>query len=432
MDILPRKLGTIFNNDEAISYGWDEKTFSPDTYLHTLNALLDLKPGVLAQCVGMPDVVTYPSRVTNSYDKHMDEVVPLAWPDSVESQKCQLKGKLNCENLFKHNTDTLKLTIRACRKRGVLVLADYRMNSEDWYQATYLLSDLGRAHPEWRINKNAGKKDAPVDYAGCLDPAVPEVFEHRMKIFTEVAETYDIDGIEFDFRRWYHMVSNPLENHVVLTRMVRETRKMLDEVGRRKGSKKLLLGVRVGPSLDSEPNPFIFPGIFYPFKPINASCRELGLDVKTWIKEELVDYVCPALFLATLPGIPLVREFADLAKGTNVGIYPTLWPLAAWQHGVCERRIELTKEDQRAQALYKYDLCTTALEMYNQGADGISTFNWYSYYRDAKVPYLFTDGDGSSGPGADAIQSYIYPLLGNPAGLRDYLARPWAFPPTSL
>ena len=50
-----------------------------------------------------------------------------------------------------------------------------------------------------------------------------------MKIFGEVASKYDIDGIEFDFRRWFHMVSNPEKNHVVLTRLVREARKMLDE-----------------------------------------------------------------------------------------------------------------------------------------------------------------------------------------------------------
>jgi len=98
VNIFSRKLGTLFNNGDGISCAWDEKTFSPEAYLHTLNALLDLKPGVLAQCVG--------------------------------------------------------------------------------------------------------------------------------------------------------------------------------------------------PSLDREPSPFIFPGIYYPFKPLNASCRELGLDVKTWIKDGLVDFVC--------------------------------------------------------------------------------------------------------------------------------------------
>ena len=46
-----------------------------------------------------------------------------------------------------------------------------------------------------------------------------------------------------------------------------------------------ILGARVGPSLDAEPSPYLFPGIFYPSKPVNASCRELGLDVRTTLQE---------------------------------------------------------------------------------------------------------------------------------------------------
>lgn len=52
----------------------------------------------------------------------------------------------------------------------------------------------------------------------------------------------------FDFRRWIHIVSDPLKNHPVLTRMVAGTRQMLDEVAKKKGRKKIILGVRVGSS----------------------------------------------------------------------------------------------------------------------------------------------------------------------------------------
>jgi len=80
-------------------------------------------------------------------------------------------------------------------------------------------------------------------------------------------------------------------------------------------------------------------------------------------------------------------------------------------------------------ALYRYDLVTTALKMYEDGADGISTFNWYSHLRDAKAPYFWTDGEDAVGAAADALQSYVYPLLKNPDKLRWYLAQPWALPP---
>jgi hypothetical protein len=415
-EVSGKKLGTIFNNDiNNILCALDGKNATADDYRHVLRCLLAMKPGVLAQNVGLPDTVIYRTKVATTFDKYVVEVSKKVWPKESDAGAVRQRDLLS--KLLQAGTDPLKLTIEACRAGRTLIVASYRMNAEDWYQHTYLLSDFGRAHPEYRI---PGK--------GCLDPAIPAVYDHRMKIFTEVVSEYDIDGIEFDFRRWYHMVSDPLKNHGVLTRMVRDTRKVLDETAKRKGRKKLILGVRVGPSLNSEPNPFIFPGIFYPQKPTNASCRELGLDVKTWIAEGLVDYVCPSLFLASLPGMPLTREFVELAKGTDVGIYPTLWPLAAWMHGVCERRVDLGG-DQRPLALYKHDLCATALKMYEDGADGISTFNWYSHLRDAKIPHLWTDGEGASGSGAEAVQTYVYPLLRDPAAIRRYLAEPWALPP---
>src|SRR5437870_3942577 len=67
--------------------------------------------------------------------------------------------------------------------------------------------------------------------------------------------------------------------------------------------------------------------------------------LQKWIHEDLVDYVCPSLFLATLPGMPLTREFVALAGGTPIGVYPTLWPLGAWQHGVCELPVSLEAKE---------------------------------------------------------------------------------------
>lgn len=414
-----KRLGTVFNNDiNNILYWLPGKEATPEKYEQAVFAILDMKPGVLAQNVGLPDPVIYRTKVATTFDKYLVEVSRMTWPDGGGADAVRQQDAFR--KLIEAGTDPLTLTVAACRQRGIPIVASYRMNAEDWYANTYLLSDFGRAHPDFRIPNT-----------GNLDPAIPAVYEFRMKLFTEVATDYDVDGIEFDFRRWYHMVSNPLENHVVLTRMVRDTRKMLDEVAQRKGRSRMLLGVRVGPSLDTDPNPFLFPGIFYPEKPTNASCKDLGLDVKTWIAEGLVDYVCPTLFLPSLPGMPLTREFAELAKGTNIGVYPTLFPLAAWMHGVGERWVPM--DDPKALALYKYDLCSTALTMYTDGADGISTFNWFGHLRYATSPTGIIEGEkyteATSGPGAEAVQRYVYPLLKDPETIRRYLAQPWAVPP---
>ncbi|MEW6750040.1 MAG: hypothetical protein AB1505_03575 [Candidatus Latescibacterota bacterium] len=403
-------LGSIFNSDiNNILHASSGARTTPAEYTRAVEAILDLRPGLLAQNVGMPDPVIYPSAVATCWDRYHEEVSLEVWPDSDPAVNARQADAMRA--LRAPGTDPLTLTAQACRRRGVPLVASYRMNAEDFYHATYRLSDFGRAHADLRVPG-----------AGCLDPLHPVVFDQRLEIFREVVERFDVDGLELDFRRWYHMVSNPTENHPVLTRMVRACRQLLDEVARGRGCPPLLLGARVGPSLDSDPTPCLFPGIFYPEKPTNASCRELGLDVATWIGEGLLHYVCPSLFLDGLPGLPLTREFAELARGTATGVYPTLWGFSAWMHGIGERVITLEESDRGAQALFKDDLCTAALRMYEDGADGVSTYNWYAHLRNAGMPNVWSEG--IPGPGGDAVLTAVHPLLADPQALRRYRATP--------
>ena len=214
--ILPdnRRLGTIFNNDiNNIILGMGT-TGTVDTYRQALDAILAAQPGVFAQNVGLPEALLYPTDVDNMLDKHLVEVAKQAWPGRKQAVANAEAQAAFLDQVRAAGTDLLTVTIEACRQRSVPVVADYRMNAEDWYGHTYRLSDFGRAHPEWRIpldpEAQPSSADAPPErWAGCLDPAIPAVFAHRLAIFTEVADRYDIDGIEFDFRRWYRMISEP-------------------------------------------------------------------------------------------------------------------------------------------------------------------------------------------------------------------------------
>jgi len=353
-----KTLGHIFNSDgPGLLLLTAGKNTTPAEYKQLVLDMLDMEMDVLAQNVGLPDPVLYHSKIATTMDKYYIELRAGGDPNAKKAHRAVALRKL-----FEAETDLLKITIQACKEKGVLCLASYRMNSEDFYHNNAQLNmyDFGRKHKNWRI---PGRN--------CLDPAIPEVFQHRMDIFREVAENYDIDGIEFDFRRWYFMVSNPHENYPVLTRMVRQIRQMLDEVAEKKGRKKLLLGVRVGPCLDCTFRKEDFPGAKY--NPhANDSCRNYGLDVKTWIEKGYVDYVCPALFWPYLPGLPNIKEFAELAKGTNVGIYPTVFPLPAWGEQV-DNPVANTAQ---TRLRHQKELLQVALQCYDEGADGISTFNW--------------------------------------------------------
>lgn len=375
-----RDLGTILNNDiNNILYVVSGAETTAPEYRKAVLHLLDAEPGVLAQNVGMPDPVIYRTGVATTWDKYVggDQAAATA-------------------ALLAAGTDPFAITVEACRQRGVLVVASYRMNAEDFYAGQLDLYDFGREH-----------KDLRIPGAHCLDPVHPEVYSHRMAIFREVAENYDIDGIEFDFRRWCHMVSNPAENHTVLTRMVRDTRAMLDEVAARKGRRRLLLGARVAPTI-AGPS----------FGRSDMSCQDLGLDVETWIRDALVDYLCPSFFWGRNPNDnPQTAEFAKLAANTDVGIYPTVFPRSKWQDENAEaERIGLDEPD--AMRRFRDELIQAALHAYTAGADGISTFNWVPHHQPGMTRKNLRE---SWGLGAAKVQMLVHPLFGDPDALRSCL-----------
>ena len=389
-----RQLGSILNNDiNNILLSLSGADTTPAEYRKAVEHLLDTKPGVLAQNVGMPDPVLYPTSAATTFDKYHAEVTRAMWPET-DPEQAEMQAAV-VRALYQAGTDPLTITIETCRERGVLVLADYRMNAEDFYHGELDLYDFGRQHKHLRIPG-----------ANCLDPAHPEVFRHRMEIYREVAEEYDVDGIEFDFRRWAHMVSDPLKNHSVLTSMVRETRKMLDEVAQAKGRDRLILGVRVCPTLTGPS-----------FGRNDMSCRELGLDVETWVKEMLVDFLSPSFFWGHNPGDdPRTAEFARLAEGTGVGVYPTVFPYSWWQTRSAEdQRIEA--EDADRMRRYRDNIVEAALKCYEDGADGISTFNWVPHQQPGMAKRNIREGWGL---GAAKLQMHIHRILRDRAALEAY------------
>ena len=83
-----------------------------------------------------------------------------------------------------------------------------------------------------------------------MDYSHEGVRAHRLAIFTELAENYDIDGLELDFMRsCRYFASDEAEaKQDVLTKFVGQIRAMLDRVAQQRGREKFILGVRMPPS----------------------------------------------------------------------------------------------------------------------------------------------------------------------------------------
>jgi len=242
----------------------------------------------------------------------------------------------NFRRLANEGNDPMKVFVTACHQRGLKFLACLRMNDRHGIYVKHPPQLLQR-HPEMVLKGENGK---PI---GGMDFQHPEVRDHIFKVMEEMATVYDIDGLELDWMRWCRMFSADVSREkrfAIMTEYHRRIRNMLDDAGKPKG-KALLLSVRVPSTL--------------------GECQSLGFDVPTYVREGLVDFVCPSDFLFVDPHLP-VADYARIVRGSKVKLLPSLHAPSGRSAG------DATTENLRA----------IAHSYYAQGADGISLYNYYT------------------------------------------------------
>ena len=237
--------------------------------------------------------------------------------------------------LVEQGDDPPRIVAEACRRRGMRCLAYFRMNDTHGikpHEGQY--GSFRREHPEWAID---GSKS--------MDYGVPQVRQHILSVVQEVVDRYDIDGIDFDFMRHPRFFKGDQiqANTPVMTGFIGEVRAILDEAGEKKG-RRMLLNVRVPQTLEG--------------------CENVGLDVRTWVRDELVDTICPASFYYTHWDnmIRFVGEWRELVEPTECGFYPTI------HYGAHEPNVRppwLTSASYRG----------AAFSYLRSGADGIALYN---------------------------------------------------------
>jgi hypothetical protein len=268
----------------------------------------------------------------------------------------------NVRRLWEGGHDLLELQRREAKRLGMDFWFHLRMN--DWHHtgakgkdANILAGRFYVEHPEFLIGEDAvkGLHQSLQALAGFQDYAHPEVRQLRLDVVAEAAERYDIDGFQYDFMRChgYFKPGQEKANMPVMTRFIRETREILDRIGAQK-NKPLGFSVRV-------------PNTIW-------GANNLGFDVETWIKEELVDIVVPSTFFnADLEED--IREWVDLARGTSVRINPAIEEgyFAGHTGGVLRcfynppNMLPLTLDMINA----------IAARHWRNGADGLYVFNWF-------------------------------------------------------
>lgn len=292
--------------------------------------------------------------------------------------------------------DLVKTFTGHCRARGVTPFISLRLNDGHGLetvgtgvpQAAHTVSRFYEDHyRQWRIGPEMKDWNDHV-----LDWAIPEVRAHKFAFIRELCENYDLDGFELDFMRHSSFFNTArtgsAERRRIMTGFVGQVRELLDRTAR--PGRRRWLCARI---------PAVLEG-----------CDRLGLDVAE-LAGAGVDMFNLSCSYFTVQQTD-VREIRRRAPETAIYLELCHSTLNGKSTGGYDSFPFLRTTEQQ--------LYTTAHLALEQGADGVSLFN-FAYYRE--------HGKGERGP----FNEPPFEALGQ-LGDREWLARQpqWWFMSSSM
>ena len=350
LDAVNRPRRIYVNNDagyDAVAMGPKETPITPDEWIAARFSAFS-QPGSQVDCVGWcldeGNIAAYPSQV----------IPELQYPTLLRWRK--------------DGVDIAQRIVEESHRLKLEVFWEHRLNGADREvdvntPARHPLKDK---HPEWLIDGGWWKP-------GLWNFAIPEVRQYKLAILREVAERYDLDGINLDFGRHppFLPTGRQWEQRESLSEYVRQVRQMLQQVAERRG-RPLLLSVRVADTV---------PG-----------CHFDGIDIETWVRAKMIDMIVVGTRSIEVD----LAGFRRITAGSHVKLYPCID-----QHHSPDGYHAVTANE---------FLRGLAANWWQQGADGIATFNfWNELPAAAKVI-------GSSGPllNGQSVHAQAYREIGDP------------------
>ena len=349
--------------------------FDPPMSLHQLRKPVDdlIGTGVdtLVYGTGMGQTFLYDTKVGNKFGENaMPHNSGLVW----------WRAAANLASALERGLDPFKIIVDRAHEKGIRVLGSIRINDTGAPEGSnYTIGKLKYENPDVMI----GEEDPEKPYtATALDFARADVREERLSVIEEICDRYGADGVEIDeYIRVFFKPSEVRQNIPVLTEWMRSIRALLDDIGRRQG-RELSLAIRVHPS--------------------ERACLDIGMDVRTWIREGIVDWVTPFGDVTIIDPEPHFGWMAEDAREAGVGIYP---PMGRDTYD--DRYHDVTIEMSRA----------VAGNYREAGADGM-------YLADLQWPHTNTEYEvlrEMTDPGAYARKTKHYPVAPRTARPDPYL-----------
>lgn len=373
---LDRTYRVTWVDDSGMNASHINPPVSPRRLAHlSLGALsgtpVDAFVATVGPCAGF--TLSYPTAVDG-----MEFLVDRLQAGALLGNAIQWRGAENLRRLWADGHDPFQIVIDEAHRLGMAFWLQLRMN--DWHHvdskgdlSQLIGSDYYENHPELLIGRD-GVVGWPESFQESMawfqDYAHEKVRQIRFETAREAVERYDVEGWEYDFMRCPGLFKFGSEraNAHLITGLIRDTRRMLDDVGRTRG-KTLGLSVRVPNTIDG--------------------ASMLGLDVGDWIADHLVDIVVPSTFFAQDTEEDM-REWVKLAAGTPVLIHAAMDEgfFTGMREGYDIPYYQVTQDPMQAMTVEM--IRGLAARHHAAGVDGLYLFNgggtWTTYgYDKSKV-----------------------------------------------
>ncbi len=341
----------IYNSDASNMFIDVEPPMTPEGLYPYVDEVAGTQVTTFAASPNFGMVMSYPSKVATMLGTDVSEALAATIAPSVETKPTSTeRAAVNLRALVEAGHNPLDLIIDRANEKGLETFVSFRLNEVHAVEQEdhLILSRFWKEHPEWRIGKVAdplsdlyveilGPRTSPIVgtwLPAGLNFAVPEVRAQRLAELRECCEMFNADGLELDFQRFpmYFKQGEEADHIATMTAWMRDVRAMTREVGEKRG-RPILLTARV--MAKPEQN------------------LGIGLDPVTWANEGLIDFVIVSHYLRNDFPLP-VTEYRQLL--------PPSMPIYA--------SIEVEPE----QDTYR----TMAWDLYQDGADGISLFNFFT------------------------------------------------------
>lgn len=241
----------------------------------------------------------------------------------------------NARHLVEQGNDPVRVLGERAHRKGLQYFVSQRMNdahfaySREGPEKNFWTGTFWHQHPELRIGGDSKHYSRHL-----FDFSHSRIHDFHLAIIEETCQRYDIEGFELDFLRhpFYFKPEEARGKAPVMTEFVRKVRRRMQEIAREKG-RELQLQVLVPRTLEG--------------------ALQIGLDVRAWIEEGLVDSLVPKHYIRFNMEVP-VEEFLELTSGTSIKVAPCL-----------EQRMDVSDEQFRAAASRYWQAGVDSLYLYN-------------------------------------------------------------------